>query len=96
MNYDYSMTSLLDDVKRMLEIEYGDIPRLKHIKKTLEQNKMLYVSDRKYLHRLTQEIPEETPRKTSKYDSEKINYSTNDDLDIEELEEKIKVDKEPS
>jgi len=90
------MTSLLDDVKRILEFEYGDIPRLKHIKKTLEQNKMLYVSDRKYLYRLTQEIPEETPRKTSKYDSEKINYSTNDNLDIEDLEEKIRVDEEPS
>ena len=96
MNYDYSMTSLLDDVKRILEFEYGDIPRLKHIKKTLEQNKMLYVSDRKYLYRLTQEIPEETPRKTNKHDSEKINYSTSDDLDIEDLEEKIRVDEEPS
>ena len=32
----------------------------------------------------------------SKYDSEKINYSTDDNLDIDDLEEKIRVDKEPS
>ena len=90
------MTSLLDDVKRMLEIEYGDIPRLKHIKKTLEQNKMLYISDRKYLHKLTQDSTKKPQIKTSKYDSEKINYSTEDNLDIDDLEEKIRVDKEPS
>ncbi len=96
MNYDYSMTSLLDDVKRMLEIEYGDILRLKHIKKTLEQNKMLYVSDRKYLHKLTQDNPEKPTPKTSKYDFEKINYSTDVNLEIEDLEEKIRVDEEPS
>jgi len=96
LNYDYSMTSLLDDVKRMLEIEYGDILRLKNIKKTLEQNKMLYVSDRKYLHKLTQDNPEKPTPKTSKYDSEKINYSTDVNLEIEDLEEKIRVDEEPS
>ena len=90
------MTSLLDDVNKMLEIEYGDIPRLKHIKKTLEQNKMLYVSDRKYLHKLTQDNTEKPQVKTSKYDSEKVNYSTDDDLDLEDLEEKINVDSEPS
>ena len=90
------MTSLLDDTKRMLELGYGDIPRLKHIKKTLEQNKMLYISDRKYLHKLTQDNPEKPTPKTSKYDSEKINYSTDVNLEIEDLEEKIRVDEEPS
>ncbi len=97
MIYEYNMTSLLDDVKRMLEIGYGDIPRLKHIKETLEKNKMLYVSDRKYLHKLTQDQPEERPVKTSSYGSEKpIGYSTDEDLGLEDLEEKIRVDKEPS
>ncbi len=91
------MTSLLDDVKRMLEIGYGDIPRLKHIKETLEKNKMLYVSDRKYLHKLTQDQPEERQVKTSSYGSEKpIGYSTDEDLGLEDLEEKIRVDEEPS
>jgi hypothetical protein len=90
------MTSLLDDVNKILELEYGDIPRLKHIKKTLEQNKMLYVSDRKYLHKLTQDNTEKPTPETSKYYSEKINYSTDDDLELEELEEKINVDSEPS
>lgn len=90
------MTSLLDDVKRMLEIEYGDIPRLKHIKKTLEENKMLYISDRKYLYKLTQDNLEKTTTKTSQFDSEKIKYTTDENLEIEELEEKIRVDKEPS
>jgi len=97
MIYEYNMTSLLDDVKRMLEIGYGDIPRLKHIKETLEKNKMLYVSDRKYLHKLTQDQPEERQVKTSSYGSEKpIGYSTNEDLGLEDLEEKIRVDEEPS
>ena len=97
MVYEYNMTSLLDDVKRMLEIEYGDIPRLKHIKETLEKNKMLYVSDRKYLHKLTQDQPEKRQVKTSIYGSENtINSSTNKDLGIEDLEEKIRVDEEPS
>ena len=90
------MTSLLDDVNKLLEIEYGDIPKLKHIKKTLEQNKMLYISDRKYLHKLTQDSTKKPQIKTSKYDSEKINYSTDDNLELEDLEEKIRVDEEPS
>ncbi len=97
MIYEYNMTSLLNDVKRMLEIGYGDIPRLKHIKETLEKNKMLYVSDRKYLHKLTQDQPEERQVKTSSYGSEKpIGYSTDEDLGLEDLEEKIRVDEEPS
>ena len=90
------MTSLLDDVNKILELEYGDIPRLKHIKKTLEQNKMLYVSDRKYLHKLTQDNTEKSTPETSKYYSEKIKYSTDVNLEIEDLEEKIRVDEEPS
>ena len=91
------MTSLLDDVKRMLEIGYGDIPRLQHIKETLEKNKMLYISDRKYLHKLTQDQPEKPQVKTSSYGSEKpVGYSTDMDLGLEDLEEKIRVDEEPS
>jgi len=80
----------------MLEIEYGDIPRLNQIKKTLDQNKMLYISDRKYLHKLTQDNPEKPTPKTGKYYSDKINYSTDDNLELEDLEEKIRVDEEPS
>lgn len=91
------MTSLLDDVKRMLEIGYGDIPRLKHIKETLEKNKMLYISDRKYLHKLTQDQHDTPQVKKSNYGSEKhIGYSTEEDLGLEDLEEKIRVDEEPS
>jgi len=94
------MTSLLDDAKRMLKLGYGDIPRLKVIKKTLEKNKMLYVLDRKYLSKLTQDYPENPQVKTSRYYSEKTtSYSTDDDLELnelEELEEKIRVDSEPS
>jgi len=91
------MTSLLEDVNRMLDIGYGDIPRLKHIKETLEKNKMLYVSDRKYLQKLTQDHPEKSKKKTSTYGLEKpVGYSTNDDLGIEDLEGKIRVDQEPS
>ena len=91
------MTSLLDDANRMLELGYGDISRLKHIKETLEANKMLYVSDRKYLNKLTKDHPEKIEVKTSINDSEKIiHYSTDNDLEIDELEEKIRVESEPS
>ena len=91
------MTSLLDDAKRILELGYGDIPRLTHIKETLEANKMLYVSDRKYLNKLTKDHPENTPVTTSKYDSDKsTNHSTDTNLELDELEEKIRVESEPS
>lgn len=91
------MTSLLDDANRMLELGYGDIPRLKSIKETLEANKMLYVSDRKYLNKLTKDHPKQTVVKTSTYGSEKpTSYSSDDDMDIDELEEKIRVESEPS
>jgi hypothetical protein len=94
------MTSLLDDAKRMLKLRCGDIPRLKHIKKTLEKNKMLYISDRQYLSKLTQDHPENSQVKTSQYNSRKTtSYLPDDDLkldELEELEEKIRVDSEPS
>lgn len=90
------MASLLDDVNRMLENGYGDAPRLKLIKEVLEQNKMLYVSERKYLVKLTRDHPENAEIKKSQYGMHTTKYSTEDDLDIEELEEKIKVDSEPS
>lgn len=91
------MTSLLDDVNRILELGYGDVPRLKQIKETLEQNKMLYVSDRKYLHKLTQDHPEHSREKSTKYYSDKTTSGSGDDeLDIDELEEKIRVESEPS
>jgi len=100
LSYDYFMTSLLDDAKRMLKLGYGDIPRLKLIKKTLEKNKMLYISDRQYLSKLTQDHPENSQVKTSQYNSRKTtSYLPDDDLkldELEELEEKIRVDSEPS
>jgi hypothetical protein len=91
------MTSLLDDANRMLESGYGDAPRLKHIKETLEANKMLYVSDRKYLNKLTKDHPEQSEVKVSTYGSEKpASYSSDDDMNLDELEEQIRVDSEPS
>jgi len=90
------MTSLLDDVNRMLENGYGDIPRLKQIKEILEQNKMLLVSERKYLVKLTRVHPETPEMKTSNYGQSSAKYSSEEDLDLDELEEKIKVESEPS
>ena len=43
------MQSLLDDVNELLSKNHGDESRLLHIKETIEKNKILYVSDRKYL-----------------------------------------------
>jgi len=91
------MMSLLDDVNRLLESGLGDIVRLKQIKETLEQNKMLYVADRKYLVKLAKDHPEEQDVRTSAYGKEKQKIIPPDeDLDLEELEEKIKVESEPS
>ena len=90
------MTSLLDDANRMLENGYGDIPRLKQIKEILEQNKMLFVSERKYLVKLAQDHPETSEIKASNYGQSNTKPSSDEDLDIDELEEKIKVESEPS
>jgi hypothetical protein len=46
------MVSLLDDVNRLLTLSVGEIGRLNHIQQTLEQNKTLYASDKKYLEGL--------------------------------------------
>lgn len=89
-----TMTSLLDDTKKLLELQYGDIPRLQQIKETLEQNKMLSVSDRQYLCKLTKEKSNK-PSKTRKNYSEETPNSV-DEMDIDELEEKIRVEMEPS
>ena len=90
------MNSLLDDANRLLKMGFGDFTRLQQIKKTLEENKMLYVSDRQYLVKLAKDHPENPQEKTSKYVPDTVKYSTDTDLDLEELEEKIKVDSEPS
>ncbi|MDX1441991.1 MAG: hypothetical protein R3237_05995 [Nitrosopumilaceae archaeon] len=90
------MTSLLDDANRMLQSGLGDLERLKKIKAELEQNKMLVVSEREYLVKLAQDNPKNPHTKTSNYGRDDIHYSTNADLEVEELEEKIRVDSEPS
>jgi len=91
------MTSLLDDANRMLKEGYGDSKKLKHIKETLAHNKMLLVEDRKYLLKLVGDHPEKLKIKTSKLSYEKkITYQINEDLELDELEEKIRVESEPS
>ena len=90
------MTSLLDDANRMLENGYGDIPRLQQIKEILEQNKMLFVSERKYLVKLARDHPETSEIKTGNYGQSNTKHSSDEDLDIDELEDKIKVESEPS
>lgn len=91
------MTSLLDDTIRMLKEGYGDQSKLEQIKKKLEQNQMLFVADRKYLLKLVRDHPEHQKITISKYGMDKKpNYSLDDDLEIDELEEKIRVESEPS
>ena len=89
------MTSLLDDANKLLELQYGDIPRLKQIKETLEQNKMLNVSERKYLCKLTQEKSGKPLQKKKNVFNE-IPIEEESEMDIGELEEKIRVEMEPS
>ena len=49
------MNSHLDDVNELLKRGVGDRFRLEHLKKTLESNRVLYISDRKYLEELVKE-----------------------------------------
>jgi hypothetical protein len=46
------MGSLLNDVNILITKRIGDLSRLEHIKQTIENNKQLYDSDRKYLDEL--------------------------------------------
>ena len=91
------MTSLLDDANRMLKEGYGDVKKLTAIKEILEQNKMLYVSDRKYLLKLVRDHPEKRKKEIKKNSFEKGSiYPLDEDLELDELEEKIRVESEPS
>ena len=91
------MTSLLEDANRMLQLGLGDQERLTKIKQTLEQNKMLVVKERQYLVKLAQDNPENPQEIKSSYGRENpFKYSTNENLDVDELEEKIRVESEPS
>ena len=68
------MGSLLNDVNILITKRVGDLSRLEHIKETIENNKQLYDSDKKYIDELTQkhlfskEIPDDTPKVKSTID----------------------------
>ena len=81
------MQSLLDDVNKLLSKNHGDESRLLHIKETIEKNKILYVSDRKYLtnlskRHLNQKNPEVKKQVFLKYSqkSESELYSENENV----------------
>ena len=86
-----NMQSLLDDVNELLDKKYGDMSRLLHIKETIEKNKILYTSDRKFLSdlcktHLGQKNPEVKKQKYVK-DSKKLDdqlYSVNENTVINE------------
>ena len=64
------VNSQLDDVNALLRIPGLDKSRLKHIKKTLEEGNMLYISDSKFLREQTKEHLENYEgKKLSKYNS---------------------------
>lgn len=44
--------NILDDVNSLLQLGRGDIERLRYIKETLESNRTLYMSDKKYVEDL--------------------------------------------
>lgn len=72
------MNSLLDDVNALLKLKQGDLGRLEHIKKILEKNKQLYVSDRQYLTDLSKKYlvnKTEQPRQIKS----SLNYSEKSD-----------------
>ena len=81
------MPNLLDDVNELLNKNYGDEFRLLHIKEAIEENKILYESDRQFLTNLCkkylgQKNPEYKSQKYIKY-SEKSDdqlYSENENI----------------
>ena len=64
--------NLIDQINKLLELGKGDIRRLEHIKSTLEQNKTLYNSDKKYLETLVSKILEEHIQNPNKIYQENI------------------------
>lgn len=61
------MSSLLNDVNTLITNRVGDLSRLEHIKETIENNKQLYDSDRKYVDdliekHLSNKTDDETPK----------------------------------
>ena len=89
------LTSLLDDVKKLLEMGMGDTSRLEHIKQTLEENKTMYGSDKDYLEKLTLEHLRNITENESTYRDPNSSNSKSelvDEMTIEELKRKIKTD----
>jgi hypothetical protein len=72
------MSSLLDDVNQLLNQNKGDSGRLQYIKDTLEKNKTLYISDRKYLTDLSKKYLENKIKKTTQIKTN-LNYSEKSD-----------------
>jgi len=74
----------LNDIEKLLEIRKGSTGRLKHIKETIENEKTLYNSDKKYLEKLTSKylIYEKILNQNIK--SEKI--------EVESIEDKVILD----
>ena len=73
-------STLLDNVKQLLNLKVGDAGRLEHIKSSLEENKTLYSSDMNYIrsliehHIVNPEILDETVKQNenTKLQSENI------------------------
>ena len=71
------MPNLLDDVNELLNKNYGDEFRLLHIKEAIEENKILYESDRQFLTNLCKKY---LGQKNPEYKSQKyIKYSEKSD-----------------
>ena len=61
------MGSLLNDVNILISKRVGDLSRLEHIKETIENNKQLYDSDKKYVDDLIEKhlfskVPNDSPK----------------------------------
>lgn len=49
------LNKLVDNVNELIRLGKGDLGRLTHIKDTLQQNKILYESDKEYLEKLSKQ-----------------------------------------
>lgn len=55
------LDELVDNVNELIRLGKGDLGRLTHIKDTLQQNKILYESDREYLEKLSEQYLNDKP-----------------------------------
>lgn len=81
--------TLLQDVNELLKLNIGDSSRLEHIRESIENNKSLYDSDKKYLEELSKKL--DNPHKEELTPKPNTNNETKETEKPNDVEEKLKI-----